>query len=228
MPNDRATSSLLQQANLAKYKTLGKFLELTSTLQTSTGETSGVLDSQQALDLLNQAIDEVEVDRQTKSEAVSSQGQKERSVQADLPLENVAVNSTEVAKSEELPEAQLEASGEAPAEASAEIELNPKTELAELGQEISELGKEVKEQRDQEEVKAQQAAINDLATSATAVVSDVKPVVVLPISEEKQRQAKYKSTNFSLHWLAEWAKKISKIFSGAVIYKEEVANSEDA
>lgn len=211
MPNDRGNSSLLQQANLTKYKTLSKFLNLTSDLQQSTGESAGVLDSNQALDLLNQAIDEATAEP-VQPVASGTVRQKELSP----PSESLPVAETK-------PDAEVRV--EAP---TAEPEVKNNSEIAELGQEIAEVGKEVKEQRDQEELKAQQAAINDLAAQVATPLTDVKPVVVLPISEEKQQEAKYKSTHFSLRWLAEWAKKISKIFSGAVIYKEEVVESEDA
>jgi hypothetical protein len=47
-------------------------------------------------------------------------------------------------------------------------------------------------------------------------------VVVLPITEKSKEEAKFKSTKYSVRWLLEWCQKVAKIFSGAVVYKEEV------
>jgi|GEM_PF-1704085 len=47
-----------------------------------------------------------------------------------------------------------------------------------------------------------------------------QPVVVLPISEKMEKEAKSKSPKFSIVWLVEWSKKIIKKFLGKVIYRD--------
>ncbi len=49
-----------------------------------------------------------------------------------------------------------------------------------------------------------------------------EPVVVLPISEATMKKGKRKSPKYSLRWLSEWSKRIIKMFSGKVVYREEV------
>lgn len=45
------------------------------------------------------------------------------------------------------------------------------------------------------------------------------PVVVLPITEETEQKAKFKSPKFSIRWLVEWSHKIIKKFVGKVVYR---------
>lgn len=47
-----------------------------------------------------------------------------------------------------------------------------------------------------------------------------QPVIVLPLTEEEEKQGQNKKTTFSIRWLVEWSRKIMKIFSGKVVYKE--------
>lgn len=104
---------------------------------------------------------------------------------------------------------------------SAEVVGNP--EMAELSKEIQEVSKETKEQREQAEIAKKQQEINDLAAASnTPVAVSDKPVVVLPITAQSKEEAKFKSTKYSVRWLLEWCQKIAKIFSGAVVYKEEI------
>lgn len=48
-----------------------------------------------------------------------------------------------------------------------------------------------------------------------------QPVVVLPITEEEEKEGIKKSPEHSFRWLVEFSRKVMKIFSGAVIYKQE-------
>ncbi len=48
-----------------------------------------------------------------------------------------------------------------------------------------------------------------------------QPVVVLPISEEDEKKAKFKSPKYSIRWLVEWSHKIIKKFVGKVVYRVE-------
>lgn len=47
-----------------------------------------------------------------------------------------------------------------------------------------------------------------------------KPVVVLPITPEQEKQGAKENPKFSIRWLVEWSRKIMKIFVGKVIYRE--------
>lgn len=46
-----------------------------------------------------------------------------------------------------------------------------------------------------------------------------QPVMVLPIKEEAEKEARGKSPKFSIVWLVEWSRKIIKKFLGKVIYR---------
>lgn len=126
------------------------------------------------------------------------------------------VMQTESAPAPESSETSAEATDTA--ETSAES-----SEIRELTQELQEVGKETKEQREQALIKEKQQAINDLAAASTAPVAITdQPVVVLPITAKSKEEAQFKTTQYSVKWLWEWCKKIAKVFSGAVVYKEEV------
>lgn len=46
-----------------------------------------------------------------------------------------------------------------------------------------------------------------------------QPVVVLPITEEEEKEGAKKSPKFSIRWLVEWSRKIMKMFVGRVVYR---------
>jgi len=46
-----------------------------------------------------------------------------------------------------------------------------------------------------------------------------QPVVVLPITEEDEKKARFKSPKYSIRWLVEFSHKIIKKFVGKVIYR---------
>ncbi|PIY80977.1 MAG: hypothetical protein COY80_00195 [Candidatus Pacebacteria bacterium CG_4_10_14_0_8_um_filter_42_14] len=46
-----------------------------------------------------------------------------------------------------------------------------------------------------------------------------KKVVVLPISEEEEKEGKHKSPKWSIKWLITWSQKIIKMFRGEVVYR---------
>ncbi|MFZ1721870.1 MAG: hypothetical protein WAU07_05190 [Microgenomates group bacterium] len=47
-----------------------------------------------------------------------------------------------------------------------------------------------------------------------------KPVFVLPITEETEKEGEKKNPRYSIRWLVEWSHKIIKMFTGKVIYRE--------
>jgi len=65
----------------------------------------------------------------------------------------------------------------------------------------------------------QEIVLADLQQSALPTKVPKKAVVVLPITPEAEKAAKWKNTKFSVKWLVEWSKKIMKIFEGTVIYR---------
>lgn len=49
-----------------------------------------------------------------------------------------------------------------------------------------------------------------------------KPVIVLPITAEEEKSGQKKPLHWSFRWLVEWSKKIMKMFSGEVVYRQEL------
>lgn len=48
-----------------------------------------------------------------------------------------------------------------------------------------------------------------------------RPVIVLPITEEEEKEGAKKSPKYSFRWLVEFSHKIIKMFTGKVIYRQE-------
>lgn len=236
MPNDRAKASILQNIDLKKYPKLRQFLTVQSL---SDKKNTPILSNNQALDLLEEAIGEVEGQLSKPTSPANSSRLKEinQAVANDLPELTIDQNSessnqvvTESAVNQEPPIEQPTSKEQAvSAEAvksSESAKMAESAEMAEIGQELVEIREDDKEQ-EEELARKQQAAIDQLASQALTSPKQIKPVVVLPITERQNEEARKKSIHFSLRWLAEWAEKIKKIFSGAVLYKEEVENSAD-
>lgn len=212
---------ILASQNLHKYQTMGKFLPSFSKQQvvfkgddqpTVQAPDNNTDDADLALadQLINQAL----LKRTTAVAEPVDQTATQNAPTSSRAKELLNEQATQVPPVAETPV-------ETPVEATKEAVTNP--ELAELSQEIKEVSKESKEQKEQALIKEKQQEINNLATQATTpvAVSD-KPVVVLPITAKSKEEAKFKSTKYSVKWLWEWCKKIAKMFSGAVVYKEEV------
>ena len=236
MPNDRAKTSILQNIDLKKYPKLGQFLTVQSLSQ---DKETKVLSNKQALDLLEEAIGEVEDQRSSPAAApLRASRQKELDQQASAIASDP---QTELNEDNQVEKLELVTEKEALSEIEKgtdqqdqEQEHQPESvkpsesaELAEIGQELAEIKEVDQEQEEQELAKKQQATIDQLANQVQNPSAPIKPVVVLPITEQQQKLAKNKNIHFSLRWLAEWADKIKKIFAGAVLYKEEVENSAD-
>ena len=45
-------------------------------------------------------------------------------------------------------------------------------------------------------------------------------LIVIPITPEIEKQARFKSPKFSVRWLLEWSRKITKMFAGQVVYTD--------
>lgn len=211
--NDQSLKRIFSGSNSNKYPTLGKFLPSFSKQKVvySTSDAD--------LELVDQLI----------SQTLS--GRDQSAVQDPTYNSQTSARAKEILRNEStepLPalvepnmESNAESSIESDAESPPEVVSNP--ELVELSKEIKEVSKETKEQHEQALIKEKQQEINNLATEAvTPVAVSDKPVVVLPITAKSKEEAKFKTTKYSVKWLVEWCKKIAKMFSGAVVYKEEV------
>lgn len=227
MANDQTLKRVLSSSSAGNYPTIGRFLPPSGGSQAVFQATpapapvpAAKLEATKAaeadLDLLDKLVGQTILNRanpasdnqkQFASNQSTQVSSRAKEVQNNLP----SVNTVESAKIVEVAETA----------SSAETASNP--ELAELSKELQEVSKETKEQRDQAEIKQKQQEISNLAATAAApvAVSD-KPVVVLPITAKSKEEAKFKSTKYSVKWLVEWCEKIAKVFSGAVVYKEEI------
>lgn len=230
--NDQTLQRVLSSSSVSKYPTIGRFLPAANKqkvvfndpapVQAPTAPVQVVdenVSDDQDLDLLDQLVSKTIANRDDSFSNAEDQGQQVSS-RAKETLLNQSQPVAELVSAEETPK-QPEASIEAGV-----AETAPSPEMAELSKELQEVGKETKEQREQAMIAEKQQQISDLAASVTTPVAvSNKPVVVLPITEKSKEEAKFKSTKYSVKWLVEWCKKIAKVFSGAVIYKEEVEDT---
>lgn len=67
----------------------------------------------------------------------------------------------------------------------------------------------------------QEIAIADDGQEIQAKPYVAQPVIVLPIDEETEKAGLKKNTTFSIRWLVEWSRKIMKMFSGKVVYRQD-------
>jgi len=68
----------------------------------------------------------------------------------------------------------------------------------------------------------EEVVIADGTTTPSVVHPPVKkPVIVLPITAAEEKAGQKKPLHLSIRWLVEWSKKIMKMFSGEVIYRQE-------
>jgi len=220
MANDHSLKRIFSSPSAQKYPTVGKFLPSLSSQKTvfNTSVTQPPVqttkqDSEENLNLLDDLVAQTLLSRSSKqtapvAPATPVSGRAKENLANLSPSEQATENVAPV----EAPLAQAEASEN----------LNT-PEINELSKELQEVSKETKEQREQAEIAQKQQEINNLvATASTPVAVSDKPVVVLPITEKSKEEAKFKSTKYSVRWLLEWCQKVAKIFSGAVVYKEEV------
>lgn len=205
--NDQSLKRIFSSSNSSKYPTLGKFLPSFSKQTVVFNNDNQTSNKDGDLELLDQLVSQTLLN---KTNVVSTEAtyQPQAVGRAKEILNNqVSAESNPI----------VESSQETPAE----FISNP--ELAELSKEIKEVSKETKEQREQALIKEKQKEIDNLVTEAvTPVAVSNKPVVVLPITAKSKEEAKFKTTKYSVRWLIEWCKKVAKMFSGAVVYKEEV------
>lgn len=217
MANDHSLKRIFSSPSAQKYPTVGKFLPSLSSQKTVFSAPPVQVptqveqqDSEENLNLLDDLVTKTLLSRPSSQPAPVSGRAKE-----NLANLNASEQALENAVAVEASPEQAEAVDQAESLNTAEI--------SELSKELQEVSKETKEQREQAEIAQKQQEINNLVASAsTPVAVSDKPVVVLPITEKSKEEAKFKSTRYSVRWLWEWCQKVAKIFSGAVVYKEEV------
>lgn len=49
----------------------------------------------------------------------------------------------------------------------------------------------------------------------------LRPVIVLPITQDMEQSGQHKGTQWSIRWLVEWSRRLMKMFKGEVVYAEE-------
>jgi hypothetical protein len=75
---------------------------------------------------------------------------------------------------------------------------------------------------DRQEEMPDEIVIADGSTSLSMAHQPVKkPVIVLPITPEIEAAGQKKSPHWSIRWLTEWSRKIIKMFSGKVVYRQQ-------
>lgn len=217
MANNHSLKRIFSSPSAQKYPTVGKFLPSLSSQKTvfdappvQISVQTDQQDSEENLNLLDDLVTKTLLSRPSSQPTPVSGRAKEN-------LANLNTNEQTVENT-----VAVETSPEQ-AEAVDQAESLNTAEISELSKELQEVSKETKEQREQAEIAQKQQEINNLVASAsTPVAVSDKPVVVLPITEKSKEEAKFKSTKYSVRWLWEWCQKVAKIFSGAVVYKEEL------
>ena len=94
------------------------------------------------------------------------------------------------------------------------VEVEPSAELP------PEVDGYLKEVGHREELLPQEVVINDPNALHQPTPYLAQPVVVLPITPEVEKQGAHQPVLFSVRWLVEWSRRIMKVFSGKVIYRE--------
>lgn len=222
MPNDQSLKRIFASSKANKYVTVGKFLAPKVSPQPSDPQVNQASNIQ--LETSTEAIPQP--DAELADLNLLDNLVEQSLLNHQLSDQNAQYNPAPARAKESLPVSFDQNLSQEPTtvETSAENhESISNPELQELSQEIQEVSKETKEQREQALIKEKQQAINDLAAASSIPVAvNDQPVVVLPITAASKEEAKFKTTAYSVKWLWEWCKKVSKIFAGAVVYKEEV------
>lgn len=97
-----------------------------------------------------------------------------------------------------------------------QVEFEPSVELP------VEVESYLKKVEDHQEQIPAEIVIADGTTEISGVHQPAqKPVVVLPITQAEEEEAIKQPLHWSVRWLAEWSRKIIKMFAGKVIYRQE-------
>ncbi|MDQ3008933.1 MAG: hypothetical protein M3Q81_05080 [bacterium] len=66
----------------------------------------------------------------------------------------------------------------------------------------------------------QEIIIADDSAPVLSPIAQMRPVIVLPITPEIEKEGEKKNPQWSVKWLVEWSHKIMKMFSGKVVYND--------
>ncbi len=106
----------------------------------------------------------------------------------------------------------------APVEAGANIQYVEQEKTPELPPEVEGYLQHVEDNADQA---PEEIVIADATSTPLAPKYPKQSVVVLPITPEVEEEGAKKNTSFSIRWLVEWSRKLMKVFSGTIIYRED-------
>lgn len=73
---------------------------------------------------------------------------------------------------------------------------------------------------DNSENQVHEVVIADGTVEVAGTAYPSRPVIVLPITQQMEKEGAKKSPKFSIRWLVEWSQKIIKIFAGKVVYRD--------
>lgn len=93
-----------------------------------------------------------------------------------------------------------------------ETEKNP-----EIPPEVAEYLKHAEDHANQE---VQEIVVADEQQTPMASHYPKQSVIVLPITPETEKKARFKGPRQSVRWLVEWSRKLMKMFSGKIIYRQ--------
>ncbi len=171
--------------------------------QKRTTQQKDLISNQEKLDVLEQTIDEVETKKETNQQ-IDFQEKEQSSEQLNPP-------SAAGARKEGLE------SGAVSLEAGTGLQYVEQEKSPEIPPEVERYIQKV----DQGQVKPpEEIVVADQAQPQTKTKHAAQPVIVLPITPEIEKKGKKKPPTFSVRWLVAWSKKIIKMFSGKVIYRQ--------
>ncbi len=183
-------------------------------LQQQGSADQGQVPQLEALDLLEQIIDEVEQERQPAIVQSNDQIFSDQSPLVkpgvDLPtLDQSPVSSTRK---------EIEGASQQSIEQGANVQVVEVEKSPELSLEVEKYLQEVHDDKDQ--APKEIAIADEIANLPTQNQFVSEPVIVVPITPEIEKRGKRKSPKFSIRWLVEWSQKIIKMFAGKVVYLE--------
>lgn len=160
--------------------------------------------TQSQLDILNQVLAEVESMASVAPQATLAATDTLNPTQPiTTTLKEAAAASLDISPIESgagLQQIEYEQSGELPVEVESYLQKVEETQAQNLGEVV----------------------IADGTTTPSIAHPPVKkPVIILPITATEEKAGQKKPLHSSIRWLVEWSKKIMKMFTGEVIYKQE-------
>lgn len=79
----------------------------------------------------------------------------------------------------------------------------------------------LQEVRQNQEQLPQEIVITGDTAQLLSAKPPLRPVIVLPITQDMEQSGQHKGTQWSIRWLVEWSRRLMKMFKGEVVYAEE-------